>query len=411
MFGLGKHIVLCAEQQSPTPFDEEDAQRAATVKATIDRLGLSNTQAAAEAGGVCNGAASSWFRRVNTNAPYVRADAAKLWAWQQTAQHRPTPEQQQVFDEEDAQRAATVKATIDRLGLTIAQAANEAGNVCASAASNWFRCDDTHTPSVRAVAAKLWAWHQTAQHRPTPEQQQVFVFDEEADAQRAAAVKATIFRLGLNNTQAAKETGDLCSGAASSWFRRVNTHTPCVRAVAAKLWAWHQTAQHRPTPEQQQVVVFDEEADAQRAAAVKATIDRLGLSNTQAAAEAGGVCNWFRGVNTQTPSVRGVAAKLWAWQQTAQQRPSATAECPKCGKTAADFPTGLPGLRAHTNTCTGPKVQGKATVTSVHDSQASESNNSSQKLRVARKATQQVERHLPAAYTYLEYDDGQCGKN
>ena len=173
-------------------------------------------------------------------------------------------------------------------------------------------------------------------------------------------------RQWLSKAQAAREAG--CKDSASvvgNWLRRDNTHFPSVRAAGAKLWVWHQTAQHEPTPEQPEP--FDEEGDARRAAAVEATVHRLGLSNAQAATEAGNVCQnaagcWFRRVNTHMPSVRAAAAKLWAWHQTAQHRPPVTAECPKCGKTAADFPRckcgkTASGLRSHTRRCSGPDVQ------------------------------------------------------
>ena len=321
--------------------------------------------------------------------PYVRAAAVKLWAWHQAAQHRPpvtpdcpkcgktaadfptgvtglrnhisrcTLQELALLDEAaDAQRAAAVKVALDSLGLSVVQVSAKASNVCPHAAGFWLSRYIIHIPSVRVAAAKLWAWYQTAQLGLTPQELATATrLDEEADAQQAAAVRKTIHRLGLTVTQAATEA---CAAYrhANSWLRRDNTHKPSVRAAGAKLWTWHQTAQHKPTPEP----LFDEDADAQRAAAVKATVDRLGLSNAQAATEAGNVCQsaagcWLRRVDTHMPAVRAAAAKLWSWHQTAQHTPSATAHCPKCGKTAAGFPSGASGLRIHVGRCSGPGVQ------------------------------------------------------
>ena len=119
-----------------------------------------------------------------------------------------------------------------------------------------------------------------------PEQQP---FDEEGDAQRASAVKATIHRLGLTVTQAATEAGAVYQHAAG-WLRRENTHRPPVRAAAPKLWAWHQTAQHRSPPEQPEP--FEEETDAQRAAAVKATVAEQGTGSEGSGLQRFGECGW-----------------------------------------------------------------------------------------------------------------------
>ena len=88
----------------------------------------------------------------------------------------------------DRQQAAAVKATIERLGIAIAQASREAGCPSSDSSSNWLNQRDVEAPeanlapSTRAAGAKLFQWHKTAQLRLSP---------ATVGAPRAARVKDT----------------------------------------------------------------------------------------------------------------------------------------------------------------------------------------------------------------------------
>ena len=74
----------------------------------------------------------------------------------------------------DRQQAATVKATMERLGIAIAQASREAGCPSNDSSSNWLNQRDAEAPeanlapSTRAAGTMLFQWHKTAQLRPAP---------------------------------------------------------------------------------------------------------------------------------------------------------------------------------------------------------------------------------------------------
>ena len=82
----------------------------------------------------------------------------------------------------DRQQAAAVKATVERLGIAIAQASREAGCSSGGSSSNWLNQRDVEAPSTRTAGAKLLQWHKTAQLRPAP---------ATIGAPRAARVKDT----------------------------------------------------------------------------------------------------------------------------------------------------------------------------------------------------------------------------
>ena len=115
----------------------------------------------------------------------------------------------------------------------------------------------------------------------------LLAFDKKTGARStAAAVKATIQRLGVSVNQVAREAG-VQQAYCYEWLSRRHLSRPAVREAGGRLLQWHETARHRPTPvAPPPPPAFDEEADARNASAVKATIQRLGITVTQAASEA-----------------------------------------------------------------------------------------------------------------------------
>ena len=208
-----------------------DAQQAASVKETIERLGLT-FKSAIEQAGVSHSAGYQWITQANnTNIshPSIRAAARTLIEWHTTA-------------EKDANDAAAVRQTMQRLGLTVSVVSVEA-KVGPSQLSTWLSRKELAKPGTQEAAAALVIWNETASLRPIPE------FDEEQDSQNAAAVSFTIQRLGLSVKQAAEQAA-AATIASKQWLTRTisaPTTQEYIRIAAHRLILWNESAKLRPS--------------------------------------------------------------------------------------------------------------------------------------------------------------------
>ena len=309
--------------EAPEELRLYDAAEAKRVRGLMRQLGLSQVQAAREAGLDHSGALAYWLRGENVNTPRVRAAGVAVIEWCKSAQHQLTPEAPEELRLYDAAEAERVQRLIRRLDLSQAQAAREAGLSSSDAALAMSLCSEhVNMWQVHVAGAAMVEWYKSAKQRPTPEEPEEL---RPYDASEAERVAGLIRRLGITQQQVAHEARLNHYGALSKWLHIKEVNMLSVRAARVAALEWYESAQHQPTPgaAAEDTLRPYVTTEVER---VHQLIQWLSIMTKRAACEAGSsqgaLSRWLCADNLHMPAVRTAGAAALEWCESAQHQPT-----------------------------------------------------------------------------------------